>query len=93
MACHLFSAKPLFEPILPYCQLDPREHISVKFYRKFSFKKMHLKMSSEMVAILSWPECVKMNSAWQGLNSLMSLSITATWSQNHTLTHWPLGDL
>ena len=26
----LFSAKPLFEPMLPYCQLDRKEHISVK---------------------------------------------------------------
>ena len=35
MACCLVSAKPLSEPILPYCQSDPKEHISVKFYLKF----------------------------------------------------------
>ena len=35
MACHLFWAKPLSEPMLPYCQLDPKEHISVKFCLKF----------------------------------------------------------
>ena len=36
MACRLFSTeKPLFEPMLPYCQLDPKEYISVKFYSKF----------------------------------------------------------
>ena len=34
MACRLFGAKPLSEPMLPYCQLDPKEHISVKFYLK-----------------------------------------------------------
>ena len=34
MACRLFGAKPLSEPILPYCQLDHEEHISVKFYLK-----------------------------------------------------------
>ena len=26
-----FGAKPLSEPMLPYCQLDPKEYISVKF--------------------------------------------------------------
>ena len=26
MACYLFGAKPLSEPMLPYCQLDPKEH-------------------------------------------------------------------
>ena len=29
MACHLFSAKPLSEPMLDYCQLDPWLQISV----------------------------------------------------------------
>ena len=27
----LFGAKPLFEPVLGYCQLDPLEQTSVKF--------------------------------------------------------------
>ena len=31
MACRLFGAKPLSKPILDYCQLDPKEQISVKF--------------------------------------------------------------
>ena len=35
MACRLFGAKPLPEPILPYCQLDPKEHISVNFDSKY----------------------------------------------------------
>ena len=30
MACRLFGAKPLCEPMLSYCQLDTTEHISVK---------------------------------------------------------------
>ena len=38
MACHLFGAKPLSEPMLPYCQLDHKEHISVKFYSKFKLE-------------------------------------------------------
>ena len=47
MAGRLFRAKPLSETmLLPYCQLDPKEYISVKIYSKFkfSFKEMQLKM-------------------------------------------------
>ena len=36
MTCRLFGAKPLSEPTLPYCQLIPTEHISMKFYSKFT---------------------------------------------------------
>ena len=32
MACRLDGAKPLSEPMLTYCELDPKEHISMKFY-------------------------------------------------------------
>ena len=35
MACRLDGAKPLSEPMLTYCQWDPKEHISRKFYLKF----------------------------------------------------------
>ena len=31
MACRLYGAKPLPEPVLIYCQLNSFEHISVKF--------------------------------------------------------------
>ena len=37
MTCRLDGAKPLSEPMLIYCQLDPREHISMKFYLKFIY--------------------------------------------------------
>ena len=49
MACCLFGAKLSSKPVLGYCQLDPYEQISVKFYsncKNFSFTKMHLKISS-----------------------------------------------
>ena len=39
MACRLFGTKPLSEPMLPYCQLDHKVHISVKFHSKF--KRFH----------------------------------------------------
>ena len=57
MACRLFGAKSLPEPMLAYCQFDPWEQISVNFLIGiifFSFTKMHLKMSStKMAAVLS----------------------------------------
>ena len=35
MACRLFGVKPLPEPMLAYCHVDPREQISVKFKSEF----------------------------------------------------------
>ena len=35
MACHLFGAKPLPEPMLVYCQLDSWQQISMKFMPEF----------------------------------------------------------
>ena len=37
MAWRLDGAKPLAEPMLTYCQLDPKEHISMKLYLKFEY--------------------------------------------------------
>ena len=56
MACRLFGAKPLSEPMLGCCQLDPYEQTSVKFesIQNFSFTKMHLKISSAK----RWPFCL-----------------------------------
>ena len=34
MACRLFGAKPLSKSMLVYCQLEPKEQISVKFQSK-----------------------------------------------------------
>ena len=35
MACRLIGAKPLSQPMLGYCQLDPKEQTSVKFLSKY----------------------------------------------------------
>ena len=53
MACSLFGTKPLSEPMLKYCLLEPtsKEQISMKFYLKL--KKMHVKMLSAEW----WPFC------------------------------------
>ena len=72
MACHLVGAKPLSEPLLPYCQLDPKEHISVKFeskYRTFHSRKCtwkcRLESGGHFVSALmcSWNVIVP-NTAW-----------------------------
>ena len=39
MVCRLFGAKPLPEPIMTYCQLDPYEQTSVKI--KWKYKTFH----------------------------------------------------
>ena len=50
MACYLFVAKPLFKPILGYCQLNHEKQTSVKFWSKY--KSFH---SSENSCI--WKYC------------------------------------
>ena len=35
MACRLFGAKPLPEPMFNNCHLDPKEQTSVKFKSKY----------------------------------------------------------
>ena len=62
MACRLFGAKPLPEPMLAYCQLDSQEQISVKLESEFyDFHSMSpLKLSSaHMAPILSRGRWVK----------------------------------
>ena len=39
MPCRLLGAKTLSEPKLTYCELDPKEYISMKFH--FEFKSFH----------------------------------------------------
>ena len=56
MACRLFGAKPLSKPLLGYCQLNPQEQTSSETLikiQKFSFTKIHLKISSAKW----WPFC------------------------------------
>ena len=57
MACRLSGAKPLPEPMLPYCQLDPWEQTSVEFesgeIKPFHSQKFVEIVICEMVAILS----------------------------------------
>ena len=64
MACRLIGAKPLSEPMLDYCQLDPCEHISMKILSKYNnfhwWKctwKCRLRNGVHLVpASICWPE-------------------------------------
>ena len=65
MVCRLFGSKPLSKPMLPYCQLDSEECVSVKSNFKFKVFVNEDSLENvvcEMVAILPLPQCV--NSAW-----------------------------
>ena len=56
MACRLFGAKTLSEPVLCYCQLDPKEQPSVKFNQNtklFILKNASDNIACEKAAILS----------------------------------------
>ena len=69
MACRLFGAKPLSESMLSCCQIDTKEHVSVKFYLRF--KSFH----SGKCAWRSgkwWP-------CYLGLNELIGMGILSTW--------------
>ena len=66
MACRLFGAKPLSEPMLPYCQLDAKEHTSVTFYLRFNIFIEGNALENvvcKMATILSQPQCFKIWSA------------------------------
>ena len=77
MACRLFGAKPLSEPMLPYCQLDPKDHKSMKFYFNFLFEERHLKMSSAKWQTL----CLGLN-VWTSLHESNSRWANKLWTPN-----------
>ena len=61
MACCLFGAKPFSESMMPYCQLDPKEHISVKFYSRlkiFHSRKCAWKCRLRNGIHFIWAQCV-----------------------------------
>ena len=56
MACRLFGAKPLPEPMLTHCQLDPEEQTSVEFkskYKAFHYENAFKNVVCEVATILS----------------------------------------
>ena len=89
MACHLFGAKPLPEPVQDCCQLDSWEQIQVQWNSigilSFSFKKMHLKLSSaKMAAILSsWREGGREGGGGEGGGGGGGMSSEDWWDANN----------
>ena len=59
LACHLIGAKPLSELMLPYFQLDPKEHIFVKFY--FKLKCFHSRKCTDKCLRNGKPFCFGLN--------------------------------
>ena len=57
MACHLSGTKPLSEPILDYCQLNPWEKFESK-HCNFHSRKCDWKCRLQNVSILSRCQCV-----------------------------------
>ena len=56
MACRLFGAKPLPEPILVYCQLDSWKQVSVKF--EFEFHHLPIRKCIWKCSLPKWwPSC------------------------------------
>ena len=56
MTCRLFSAKPLSDPVMTYCQLNHEEHISKQHclkFKSFHSSKAFEDIVCEMAAILS----------------------------------------
>ena len=56
MVCRLFGAKPLSEPMMTYCQLDHKEHISIKYHlnsKVFIQENSFENILCEMATILS----------------------------------------
>ena len=61
MDCRLFGTKPLSEPVVAYCQLDPRKQTSMKVESKFIIFNQENgleNVASKMAAILSCPQYV-----------------------------------
>ena len=82
MACRLFGAKPLPEPMLGCFQFYSWEQISEKFKWEFSFKKMHLNLSAKVVTILSEGDELNGISFPVWLNSQMSTPLICTHQQH-----------
>ena len=78
MVCRLTGAKPLFEPMLGNCCLDPQEQTYI-FIQESAFENDVW----EMAAILSRPQCV---------NSLrLSQAIWHVASVNMVMDYWIIG--
>ena len=87
MACDLLDAKPLSEPILAYCRLNPSEQTSLEFSLKF--KKFHSKKCIWKCCLQKWrPSCLSLNV----LITVLHYACFTVWSMQHicpVTIEWP----
>ena len=68
MPCRMFKEKLLAEPMLMYCQWDPKEQTQWILYRNSGIlanKNAFENVIFKMVVILSRPQCVKSINPWE----------------------------
>ena len=87
MACRLFDAKSLCEPMLIFCHLDPYKQTSLMFYctiQNLSFMKMHVKILSAK----GQPFCP--GGRWVHLYGLMTPSLlkNLAWRRSSWTFNW-----
>ena len=89
MACRLFSAKPLPEPMMTYCQLEPSNKLQWNWDQNtklFIHKNTFENFICEMAAILSRGRWVNMH-----LDSITAMTVTyqmSKWLEGHDMqTH------
>ena len=84
------GAKPLYEPMLLYCHLDPMEHISETFYLKykcFHLSKYTWKCCLEFFFVLSsmCPQCVNQNPVTEYIYDSDVVRDYELWYQNFNM--------
>ena len=96
MACRLVGDNLLSEPMMVCCQLDPEEHISMKFYLKF--KSFHSRKCIWKCCLQKWrPSCLSLNvlslflRSKNSVDKLSALGPVMTWC--HQVTSQRLSSL
>ena len=87
MACRLFGAKPLPEPMLTYCQLDHWERLPMEFESKYKFfihENAFKAVVCERVAIFSRGRWIKKDYQLQ-----LSYTYNNHWRNDYTKMCWP----
>ena len=80
--------------MLPCCQLDHNEHISVKFLLKSFIQENTLEtVVCEMAAILSRPQCVKVSKSFSGLIYVLARYLVPGGSWDITCNDIPTLDI
>ena len=91
MGCRLFGAKPLSDPMMVYCQLDPKKRTSLKYYLRVNFHSGKCSWKyCEMAAILSRPQCVNMKTSSMELLSNMYGNLVQSRMINFQKENWQM---